>query len=91
LRWGLGAKGDRYLYSLGLRTDQASGDLIEVVASCFYRRVHDLILEDLIEIVRKSKKLMNNQNARASDGHQEEGRKCTYSETLRGCFGCANI
>jgi hypothetical protein len=30
--------------------------------------VHDLILEDLIGIVQKSKKPIDNQNARASDG-----------------------
>jgi hypothetical protein len=54
-----------------------------VVASCFYRRVYDLILEDLIGKIRKSKKLMDNQNARASDGRQEEGKKRTLGETLR--------
>jgi hypothetical protein len=54
-----------------------------VMASCFYRRVHNLILEGLIGIVQKSKKLMDNWNAGASDGHQEEGKKRTHSETLR--------
>jgi hypothetical protein len=52
-----------------MHTDQASGDLMEVVASCFYERVYDLILEGLIEIVWKSKKLIDNRNAGASDGH----------------------
>jgi hypothetical protein len=37
-------------------------------------RVHDLILEGLMRIVRKSKKPMDDQNAGASDGRQEEGR-----------------
>jgi hypothetical protein len=46
-------------------------------------RVCDLILEDLIGIVWKSKKPMDDQNARASDGHQEEGKRCTHGETLR--------
>jgi hypothetical protein len=45
------------------------------VASCFYGRVHDLILEGLIEIVWKSKKPIDDQNAGASNGHQEEGKK----------------
>jgi hypothetical protein len=46
-------------------------------------RVHDLILEDLMRTVRKSKKLMDNRNAGASDGCQEEIRKRTHGETLR--------
>jgi hypothetical protein len=54
-----------------------------VVTSCFYGRVHDLILEGLIRIVRKSKKPMDDRNARASDGRQEEGKKRTHGETLR--------
>jgi hypothetical protein len=58
-----------YLYKRGLCTDQASGDLMGVVASCFYERVCDLILESLIGIVRKSKKPIDDQNAGASDGH----------------------
>jgi hypothetical protein len=53
------------------------------VASCFYRRVSDLILKGLIEIVRKLKKPMDDWNAGASDGHQEEGKKHTHGETLR--------
>jgi hypothetical protein len=68
LRWGLGAREDRYLYKRGLRTDQASGDLMEVVASCFYRRVRDLILEGLMRIVQKLKKPMDDRNAEVSDG-----------------------
>jgi hypothetical protein len=56
---------------------------MEIVASCFYGRVCDLILEGLIGIVQKSKKPMDNQNARASDRHQEEGKKCIHGETLR--------
>jgi IS4 transposase len=68
---------------LGLRTDQALGDLMEVVASYFYRRVRDLILEGLMRIVRKLKKLMDDRIARASDGRQEEERKRTHGETLR--------
>jgi hypothetical protein len=53
------------------------------VASCFYRRVHDFILKGLIGIVQKSEKPMDNRNAGASDGHQEEGKKHTYGEMLR--------
>jgi hypothetical protein len=56
---------------------------MEVVASYFYGRVHDLILEGLIGIVRKLKKPIDNRNARVSDGHQEEGKKRTHGETLR--------
>jgi hypothetical protein len=56
---------------------------MEVVASWFYRRVRDLILEGLIRTVRKSKKPMDDRNAGASDGHQEEERKRTHGETLR--------
>jgi hypothetical protein len=83
LRWGLGAGKVHYLYKERLHTDQASGDLIGVVTSCFYGRVHDLILEGLMRIVRKSKKLIDNRNAGASDRRQEEGRKRTHGETLR--------
>jgi hypothetical protein len=53
------------------------------VTSYFYGRVRDLILEGLIGIVQKSKKLMDNQNAKASNGHQEEEKKRIYGETLR--------
>jgi hypothetical protein len=42
---------------------------MESVASYFYGRVHDIILECLIERVWKSKKLMDDQNARVSDKH----------------------
>jgi hypothetical protein len=59
---------------------------MKVVASCFYGRVCDLILEDLIRRVQKSKKPMDNRIARASDGHQEERRKRTYGEMLTGRF-----
>jgi hypothetical protein len=31
LRWGLGARGDRYLYKQRLHIDQSSGDLIKSV------------------------------------------------------------
>jgi hypothetical protein len=55
---------------------------MRVVASCFYGRVCDLILEGLIGIVRKSKKLMDDRNARASNGRQEEGKKHTHGEML---------
>jgi hypothetical protein len=74
---------DRYLYKSRLRTDQASGDLMGVVASCFYKIVRDAFLEHLIRRFRKSRKPMNDRNARASDGHQEKVRKCTHGETLR--------
>jgi hypothetical protein len=57
------------------------------VASCFYRRVRDIILEYLIEKVQKSKKLMDDQNAGASDGCPEEERKHTHGEMLTGHFG----
>jgi hypothetical protein len=56
---------------------------MEGVASCFYRRVRDLVLEGLIGKVRKSKKPMDNRSARASDRRQEEGKKRTHGETLR--------
>jgi hypothetical protein len=72
-----------YLYNRRLRTDQASGDLMEIVASCFYGRVCDLILEDLIGIVQKSKKPIDDRNAGASNRCQEEGKKCAHSETLK--------
>jgi hypothetical protein len=39
-----------------------------------------------MEEVQKSKKPMDNWNARASNGHQEEKRKCTHGEMLRGHF-----
>jgi hypothetical protein len=54
-----------------------------VVASCFYRRVHDAFLEHLIRSVQKSEKPMDDRNAGASDGRQEEERKRTHGETLR--------
>jgi hypothetical protein len=54
-----------------------------VVASCFYGIVRDAFLEHLIRRVWKSKKPMDDQNARASDGCQEEVRKRTHSEMLR--------
>jgi hypothetical protein len=57
-----------------------------VVASCFYRRVCDFILEDLIGIVWKSKKPIDNRNAGASDRRQEEGKKPTHGEMLRGAL-----
>jgi hypothetical protein len=53
------------------------------VASWFYGRVYDAFLEHLIRRVRKSKKPMDDQNAGASDGHQEEGKKHTHGEMLR--------
>jgi hypothetical protein len=56
------------------------------VVSWFYRRVCDIILECLIERVQKSKKPIDDWNARASDRHQKEGKKCIHGETLRGCF-----
>jgi hypothetical protein len=46
-------------------------------------RVHDIILECPIEKVQKSKKPMDDWNARASDRHQKEERKCTYDQMLR--------
>jgi hypothetical protein len=46
-------------------------------------RVHDLILEDLIRTVRKSKKPMDDRNAGASDRRQEEEKKRTHGETLK--------
>jgi hypothetical protein len=56
---------------------------MEVVASYFYKRVRDLILKSLMRTVRKLKKPMDDWNAGASDGHQEERKKCTHGETLR--------
>jgi hypothetical protein len=56
---------------------------MEGVASCFYGRVHDAFLEHLIRSAQKSKKPMDDQNARASDGHQEERKKRTHGEMLR--------
>jgi hypothetical protein len=56
---------------------------MEVVASCFYGIVRDAFLKHLIKSVQKSKKLIDDQSARVSDGHQEEGKKCTHGETLR--------
>jgi hypothetical protein len=53
------------------------------VASYFYRRVRDFILEGLIGIVRKSKKPIDDQNAGASDECQEEEGKRAHGETLR--------
>jgi hypothetical protein len=86
LKWELGARGGRYLYKRELHTDHASGDLIVGVASWFYGIVCDAFLEHLIIGVQKSKKPMNDQNARASDGHQEEERRRAHGETLTGCF-----
>jgi hypothetical protein len=74
---------------LGLHTDQASDDLMVVVTRCFYRRVYGTFLDCLIRRAQKLKKLMDNQSARASDECQEEGKKHTHGETLRGRFGCA--
>jgi hypothetical protein len=37
--------------------------------------------------VQKLKKPINDQNAGASDGGQEEERKHTHGEMLRECFG----
>jgi hypothetical protein len=54
-----------------------------VVASCFYGRVRDLVLEGLIGKVRKAKKPMDDRSAGASDRRQEERRKRTHGETLR--------
>jgi hypothetical protein len=65
---GARSKRGQVFIQVGLRTDQASGDLMEVVTSCFYRRVYDLILEGLMRIVRKSKKPVDDRNAGASDG-----------------------
>jgi hypothetical protein len=56
---------------------------MEIIASCFYRRICDLILEGLIGIVWKSKKPMDDQNAGASDRCQEEGKKHIHGEMLR--------
>jgi hypothetical protein len=56
---------------------------MEIVASYFYGRVCDLILEGLIGIVQKSKKPIDDWNAGASDRHQEEEKKCIHGETLR--------
>jgi hypothetical protein len=56
---------------------------MEGVASCFYGRVRDLVLEGLIGKVRKSKKPMDDRSAGASDRRQEEGKKRTHGETLR--------
>jgi hypothetical protein len=42
---------------------------MEGLASCFYRRVCDIILEYLMEKVWKSKKPMGDQNTGASDRH----------------------
>jgi hypothetical protein len=41
------------------------------------------ILEGLIVKVRKSKKPMDDRNAGASDGCQEEGKERAHGETLR--------
>jgi hypothetical protein len=56
---------------------------MEVVASCFYGIVRDAFLEHLIRRVQKSKKPMDDWNAGASDGRQEEVRKRTHDETLK--------
>jgi hypothetical protein len=47
---------------------------MENVASWFYGIVRNAFLEHLIKRVQKSKKLMDNWSARASDRWQEEGR-----------------
>jgi hypothetical protein len=52
------------------------------VVSCFYGIVYNAFLEHLIRRVWKSKKLIDDQNARASDRHQEEGKKSIHDETL---------
>jgi hypothetical protein len=52
-------------------------------------RVHDIILECLIGRVWKLKKLMDNQIAKASDRCQEEKKKHTHGEMLRGHFDWA--
>jgi hypothetical protein len=52
------------------------------VASWFYRRVHNSYLECLMKEVWKSRKPMNDQSAKASDGHQKEERKHTHGEML---------
>jgi hypothetical protein len=52
-----------------------------VVASCFYRIVHDAFLEHLIRSVWKSKKLMDDQNARRLMGIKKKKR--THGEMLR--------
>jgi hypothetical protein len=69
LKWGLGARKVHYLYKWRLRTDQAPGDLIGVVDSCFYEIVCDAFLEHLIRSVWKSKKPMDDRSAGASNGH----------------------
>jgi hypothetical protein len=46
-------------------------------------RVHDLILEGLIRMVRKLKKPIDDRNAEVSNRRQEEERKHTHGETLR--------
>jgi hypothetical protein len=45
--------------------------------------VRDIVLECPIRKVRKLKKPMDDRNAGASDGCQEEGKKRTLGETLR--------
>jgi hypothetical protein len=54
------------------------------VASGFYRRIHDIVLECLMKRVQKLKKLMNNQNAKISNRCQEKGKKHTHGEMLKG-------
>jgi heme-degrading monooxygenase HmoA len=56
------------------------------VASWFYKRVYNTFLECLMRIVWKSKKSIDNWNARASDRHQEEEKKHTHGEMLKGHF-----
>jgi hypothetical protein len=46
-------------------------------------RNRNTFLEQLIGSVWKSKKPMDDQNAGASDGRQEERKKRTHGETLR--------
>jgi hypothetical protein len=53
-----------------------------VVASCFYRIVRDAFLKHMIRSVWKLKKPIDDRSVRASDGRQEERKKCTHGETL---------
>jgi hypothetical protein len=53
------------------------------MASWFYGIVYDAFLKHLIRRVRKSKKPMDNWNARVLNRYQEEERKCIHGEMLR--------
>jgi hypothetical protein len=53
------------------------------IASWFYGIVHDAFLEHLIRSIQKSKKPIDDRDARASNGRQEKVKKRTHSETLR--------